>query len=85
MQKFLMFFFILAFCAFGYFSYITLIGLSLKNQPERQPNETEKILAEQRQRTDALNQDYRRTMEDNRRAMEENRRAMEDLKRQTQR
>jgi hypothetical protein len=85
MKNFLIFFFVLGVCALCYFSYITLISHSLKNQPKTEPSETERILAEQRMRSESLNQDYRRLMEDNRRALEQNRRAMEDLRRQSQR
>ncbi len=84
MQKFIIFFVVIGACGFLYFSYINLISKSLKSQPKREPSQTERILDEQRQRTESLTQDYRRVMEENRRTMEDNRRTMDSLRRQAQ-
>ena len=67
MQKFIIFFLVIGFVGFVYFSYITVVTKSLKGEAKPVQTETQRILADQKERIDRLNNDYRDIIEHSKR------------------
>jgi len=71
MQRYLIFFTVILAAGFIYFSYISLVSTSMKNQAVPAPSRTDELLSEQSQAIKRLNQDYRDIIDQSKRQLQD--------------
>jgi|GEM_PF-4473736 len=71
MQKYLIFFTVILAAGFIYFSYVSMVSTSMKDQGIPAPSQTDEILSEQSRAIKRLNQDYRDIIDQSKRQLQD--------------